>query len=174
MGSTEDLAGPFAGMFDLPTFTSRVTRDRDADPACINRAGTTLVGAALRMRRGGDGLYGDPPARPVTKPADALSAWFASLAGDMGSEKAFHRQAELREALVAAAEEVDAAATATGAPSALRLRNALYSDAIDAIIGNDSPPVAPHSATSVVPWVVAAGLGGLTIGLLIALFTRHK
>ena len=127
------------------------------------RAGLSLVEGALRLRRTGDGLYGVPPVRPATKPAEALSAWIASIARD---ESGSTRAAELREAVVAAAEEVDAAAQATSTPGAARLREALYRDALAEMhIGQSWFSRAASSPA--LPWTLAGLFAGTLIGLLL-------
>jgi hypothetical protein len=141
-------------------FAVRAVRPRKADPQRVARAGLTLVDGALRIRRGGDGLYGAVE-RPVTKPAEAVRAWLKGISQDIGEDGSFTRAAEMREALIAAAEEVDAAVKAT--PAAERLRGALYSDALD-VLGS----AGPSGWRPYLPWFVAAGLGGALIGVLIA------
>ena len=108
-----------------------------------------LVQGALRIRGAEE--------RPVTTPAEAVGAWIGSLARDLDSGE-FHRTAEMREALVSAAEEVDAAARAS--PGAARLRNALFEDALVAIGGQDH-----RTMMQVLPWVLSGVFGGILIGL---------
>ena len=142
---------------DLDAFAARVNARR-SDPRRVALAGRNLIDGALRIRRGGDGLYGTPT-RPITKPAEAVGAWLKAMEREAAAGP-FHRQAEMREALMAAAEEVDAAAVA--APAAERLRGALFSDAID-VIGGDTGGWRPW-----LPWLLVAGLGGVLIGVFMS------
>ncbi len=140
---------------DLATFAVRAGRAKPADAARVARATRSLVDGALRIRRGNDGLYGDV-LKPVTKPAEAIGAWLRSIEREV-DEGAFHRAAELREAMIAAGEEVDAATRAT--PAAERLRGALYSDALDLIGGPAERP-----AASMWQWVVDSVLAVALVG----------
>lgn len=136
----------------------------DADKTA--RAASNLLNGALRLRRSGDGVYGEPPPHPITKPAEAIGAWIASMTREIDQDVPFSREAEMREVLLAAGEEVDAAMPASTA--AARLRDALYRDAIDTVSkGAWRPP----------RWVLFAGsaaLGGLLGGLLVALLSRRR
>ncbi len=150
-----------AASSDFVAFVQRATQARKAEPLQVARAGRNLIDGALRIRRGGDGLYAEVE-RPITKPAEAVGAWMGSLERQLDSGQPFGRAAEMREALVAAAEEVDAAAAAT--PAAERLRSALFSDALETIGGTGGP--AAHQ--SFLGWIVAAALGGILIGVLLS------
>ena len=145
---------------DFDTFLARIGRSRP-HPERAAQAAKALIDGALRIRQGGDGLYGVEPSRPVTKPAEAIGAWLSSLETDYRGNPSFHRHAEMKEVLVAASEEVDKAARAM--PGADRMRNALFTDAID-VIGGNSP-------SSRLPWCIAALLGGILVGVL---FSRRR
>lgn len=145
---------------DFPAFTARVGAARAHDPARVVRAASNLVEGALRIRRGNEGLYGVVE-RPVTKPAEALGSWIHSLEREIVGGEPFYRTAEAAEALVAAAEEVDAATEAT--PAATRLRNALYSDALTVVGGGGESRWRPY-----LPWIISSVLGGILIGILMA------
>lgn len=137
-------------------FAARANR-ASGDPSRSIRAGLALVDGAVRIRRGGDGLYGNVE-RPITKQAEAVGAWIRSMEPEiLGGD--FHRQAELREAVIAAAEEVDAAVAE--APAASRLQGALYTDALDALGAQQKRP------TSILPWVIAGVLGGILVGVIV-------
>lgn len=141
---------------ELASFTSRVQNAQRAVPLRALKAGLNLVDGALRIRAGGDGIYGEPH-RPVTKPAEALRAWLRSMEPDIRNGT-FDRHNELREAIVAAGEEINRAVEHV--PAATRLRSALYSDATNIIGGWETPK-------SIVPWIVAASLGGVVVGMLL-------
>lgn len=147
----------------LADFSARV-QNANGESARLADAGLNLLQGALRIRRGGDGIYGDEPTRPVTKPAEAVAAWIGSMKREM-SVGSFQRKAELREALIAAGEEVDAAAQAT--PSAARLRGALYEDALGALDENSKTKSWFEANSSILPWTVAGVFGGLLLGMYI-------
>ena len=148
-------------------FATLVKRAPAADPRRVARAASTLVEGAMRIRRGGDGLYAAVD-KPSTKQAEAIGAWLRSMEKDIIGGEEFHRQGELREALTAAAEEVGHAALAT--PAATRLRDALYTDAISVFgAGGGS-----GSNAQVLPWALAAGLGGILVGVLFARKKRSR
>ena len=155
----------------LGDFDRQLRAARVADPDRAARAGLALLDGALRVRTGNNGLY-PTPAHPVTKPVESLGAWIESLRTDAreGGGDFFHRENELREVLGAAAAEVDAAVKGAGAtPSLERLRAALYQDALGAIEPPPAPPPPPPwYREPAVPWVLAGGLGGVLLGLLIA------
>ena len=131
------------------------------------RAGSALVGSALRIRTGGGGLY-PAPERPATKSAEAVAAWLGALGAEAeAAPESFHRVDEMREALVAAAREVDSAVRDAGDDESLAaLRRALYRDAARVA----SPR--PWYRAPATPWV-AAGLGGILVGLLLASLARR-
>jgi cell division septum initiation protein DivIVA len=106
-----------------------------------------------------DGLYAQVD-KPVTKPAEAIGAWLESMENELAGEEPFQRSAELREAIIAAGQEVDAAAAAQ--PEAARLRDALHADAL-AIL----QPKRNENPTSFFPWLLVSLLGGVLIGVLI-------
>lgn len=141
---------------DLEAFAVQLERTK-ADPTRLTQAGRALVSGALRIRRAGDGLYGVPPERPITKPAEAVGAWLDDLEQDATNDWNFTRTAELQEAVVAAAEEVNTAVRAT--PAAARLQRALYRDVLGSL--NVRPP------SNFVPWMIASILGGILIGMMI-------
>lgn len=155
-------------LIDLPSFANRVSQLPVRDPNRVAVAGRTLVDGAIRIRRG-DGVFGDSAAasRPVTKPAEAIAAWIGNMQRELTAGGPFHRHAELREALAAAGEEVDAAVSAMpgtpGMPAARRLQSALYSDAIGTI--DDKPASALKSA---LPWIISAALAGILVGILVS------
>jgi hypothetical protein len=145
-------------LHDFEAFAAKAEAAKRADPSQVARAGLNLVDGAIRIRRGGDGLYGDVE-KPITKQAEAVGEWLKSLERDATtSGPAFRRSAEMREALVAAAEEVDRATTLL--PDATRFKNALYSDAID-VLGESAPSPRPW-----LPWVIVSALGGILVGIL--------
>lgn len=152
---------PHAGTADgeASTFARRIARS-GPDPTRLAQAGMNLVNGALRIRRGGDGVYGTVD-RPVTKPIEAVRAWIDSMAREVEEGKPYPRAAELRESVVAAAEEVDAAVREM--PAAHRLRGALYEDALGALT-----TTRPWYAHPAVPWGVAVLLAGVLAGVLIA------
>lgn len=159
------MSGALPAYIDLEAFAQRAQHARKADPARVARAGLNLVDGALRIRRGGDGLYGEVE-RPTTKPVEAVGAWIRALEREASSGSPFYRSAEMREALVAAAEEVDKAAQAM--PQAERLRGALYADAIEVLGAGDS------GSRNLLPWIVAAIFGGICVGLLVAPRLRSR
>ena len=147
---------------DFTAFTARVGQAKKKHPGRLLDAGRGLVDGALRIRRGGDGLYGELPARPVTKPAEAVGAWLEALSEEAADDAPFYRHAEAREALVAAAEEVQAATEQI--PRAERLQGALYLDALDRIgLGSEGR----SSLRAAVPWIVAASLAGILVGVFL-------
>ena len=152
--SVMDLSG-----LDLQAFITRVGHVR-SDPVQTTRAARALVNGALRIRTGCNGLYGI--ATPITRPTEAVGAWISSIESDLASGD-FHRHAEAREALVAAAEEVDSAVKTI--PKAKRLRNALYIDALGAL-------AQPESSDNIWPFL-AGILGGILVVVLINLRTRR-
>lgn len=83
---------------------------------------------------------------------EAVREWLRSLERDMVAGD-FHRHAEMREALVAAAEEVERSTRG-------HLRDALYVDAIGAV---SSPSRIPWR------WVVAGAIGGVVGGVVAGL-----
>lgn len=147
---------------DLPNFAQRASSAHRVDPRRVVRAGQKLINGALRIRRGGDGIYHNRDTvmglPPVTKPAEAIGAWLQSLAGEAASGE--RCEAEMQEALLAAAEEVDEATKAT--PAASRLRSALYTDALGIVSDTDK-----KSLPIGLPWIIAAVLGGILFGVLI-------
>lgn len=142
---------------DFTTFATQA-ENISATPRAVARATLGLVDGALRIRRAGDGIYGTVPIRPVTKPAEAIGAWISDI-----SRNANHRRAEMREALIAAGAEVEAA-TREASPSAGRLRSALYSDALGALGSTEKSPTA-------LPWIIAGALGGILLSIL---YTHRK
>ena len=137
---------------DFDFFAERASR-ASAAPVDVARAARALVDGAIRIRRGGDGLYGEV-AKPNVKQAEAIGVWIKSMERDMERGN-FHRAAEMREALIAAGEEVDLATKAE--PKALRLRDALWTDAIT-VLGSSG-------SSNNLPWFIAAAAVGLAIGL---------
>ena len=152
------MASALEPHFDFNAFAARASRTRTKNPALAALAGLNLVDGALRIRRGGDGIYGDVE-KPITKPAEAVAAWLKDIENSI-DDRPFTRSAELREAVVAAGEEVDAAAKAM--PASERLRSALYSDALT-VLGGDLP-----MSSNFWPWLVATALGGILLGVLIS------
>lgn len=146
---------------DFPTFAARVERAHRADPTQVARAGKTLINGALRIRTGNGGLFGQVE-KPITKPAQAIHEWLKALEREANNGDPFHRSAEIREAIVAAGEEIDKAAA--DLPTATRLRTALYKDALGAIdaIGGDAKP-----SRNYLPWILTGVLGGIVIGMLL-------
>ena len=139
-------------------FLDRTAQTR-ANPALLARTGLRLIDGAVRIRQGGDGLYGDVP-KPATKQAEAIGAWLHALSADIRPDEPFLRKAELREALRAAGEEVGAATQST--PAASRYGDALYSDALD-VIGSSGTTY--HN--NFWPWIVATLFGGILVGVLL-------
>jgi hypothetical protein len=145
---------------DFPSFLDRIERASTIDPRQATRVTENLVAGALRIRRG----VTSDVMRPVTKPAEAIGAWINAIKNDDPEQ----RGAELREALVAAAEEVDRATTVAPYPNASRMRDALYSDALTSI--GDSNKSSWFSSPTV-PWILASMFGGILIGIF---FSRKK
>jgi len=143
---------------DFDIFAARVFNNKSADPGRVVQAGRQLIDGALHIRRGGNGIYGEP-GRPVTKPAEAIGAWLDSLEAEAATGLPFRRPAEAREALIAAAEEVESASQSM--PRAARYRSALFSDALDTV-GWSTPRIG-----TALPWIISGILGGILIGLLI-------
>lgn len=150
---------------DFRAFLTKLSRGRVVEPERLTRIGMRLVDGALRVRRGGDGIYGAVD-KPATKQAEAIAEWLRSLeesttVGAAGySENALSRGHEAREAVVAAARELDLATRQM--PAASRLRSALYNDALTAL-GADEPGLPPNFW----PWAAVVGLAGVVIGLII-------
>lgn len=142
---------------DFAAFATQA-ENASANPRSVARATLGLVDGALRIRRAGDGIYGAIPVRPVTKPAEAIGAWISDI-----SRNANYRRAEMREALIAAGAEVEAA-TREAAPSAGRLRAALYSDALGTLGSKEG-------SSNTLPWVIAGVLGGILLSIL---YTNRK
>lgn len=144
---------------DLRVFLARLSQEQPPQEH-LTRVGLRLVDGALRVRCGGNGVY-EAVERPVTKPAEAIGEWLRSIEKStvVGGEE---RSREAREAVVAAAEELDRAAYQT--PSAGRLRAALYSDALDTLAAEDAKPVATSTFW---PWTIAAVLSGIILGMLV-------
>lgn len=162
------MAHPGAAL-DLQAFTRRIGRVQPSDPRRVARAGLNMVDNAIRLRQGGQKnvdptdvlgswLYSQ---RPVTKQAEAVGAWMKSIASDIDEDEPFDRAAEMREAMIAAGEELEAATQSL--PAAKRLRSAFYSDALGSF-GNQS------TMNPLLPWVLA--LGGVLVGILWA--SRNK
>ena len=151
---------PSTGL-DFQAFAANANRTsaQSVNPTSLARAGHALVNGALRIRHGGNGLYGTSDKSVITKPAEAVGAWIKSMQAEIVGGN-FHRTAELREAIVAAAEEVDAATLAT--PKATRLREALYTDALHVLGGSDTT-----SKSNLILGIAASILGGLLLGLLL-------
>ncbi len=157
---------------DYSAFERRARAAADSDSSRVARAGLTLVGGALRIRRGGDGLYAEVE-KPVTKPSQAVAAWIESMAGEVEPGQPYHRAAELREALAAAAKEVDDAAQAAGAgssPDLVHLRSALYADALGSVVDGGSNTIEsafPAAVRGFWPWLLVSALGGVIVGMLV-------
>lgn len=148
---------------DFETFATLTNRARKTDPERIARVGLDFIDSALKIRRGGDGLYGDID-QPVTRPAEAIGAWIKNLQHEAHNDpSSFYRRAEMREAVVAAAEEIDTASRLVPTTTVQRLQNALYSDALEEIIGSSG-----HAPTSTLPWIIVGALGGVILGILLA------
>jgi len=149
-------------VLDLQDFVAHATSAK-ADPVRVTKAARALVDGALRIRTGNDGIFGN--VIPVTKPVEAVGAWLKSIERDMiGGD--FQRENEAREALVVAAEEVDEAVKAV--PKAARFQTALYADALGALAKGSSS----SDQRSFWPWLLAAGLSGLLVGILFNLKRR--
>lgn len=148
---------------DLHSFISRASRAPN-EPRRLLRAAQNLIGGALRIRTGNNGLYPVNAPHAATKPAEALNAWIKTLEVDAARED-FSRHNEAQEALIAAAEEVEQAAR--WAPKASRFRHALYADALGAI------EVAPKKP-KVNPWLIVGILGGVLSGVLLGLALFRK
>ena len=164
-------------MLGTVDFDKRLRAVSDVDACKAARAGLTLLGGARRIRTGGGGLY-PTPARPVTKPVEALSAWIESIYHDAEeSGEAFGRKHELREAVGAAAAEVDAAVQDCGeSPALAHLHSALFRDALgvmDPPAPLPPPPISWYESPTV-PWVAAGTLSGVLIGLLLAMLGRRR
>lgn len=156
---------------DFSAFARRAAQAREADPRRLAIVGRNLIDGALRIRKS------DPPSAgeddvigswlpKVTRPTEAIGAWIKSLSEQAESGEPFFRSAEMREAVIAAGEEVHTAAEAT--PSAGRLRSALYADALDAIGSSDKKP-------PVWPWIVGGVIGGgILVSLLVLIFQRRR
>jgi hypothetical protein len=146
---------------DYRAFCARLSQRHSARPEQLTRIGLHLIDGALRVRRGGDGIFGDVE-KPITKPAEAIGEWLRSLEEStvLGGVQRPH---EAREAVAAAAEELD---TAVGLmPAASRLRPALYADALGALgtFGADERAL----PATFWPWTLVAALGGVLVGLLL-------
>lgn len=159
---------------DLTSFAEWTGRAKVNDPVRVARAGRRLLDGAMRIRRGADGLYGNVD-KPITKPAEAIGAWISGLEREASDSQMggapFERSGELKEAVLAAAEEVDAATNATAETSqnaASRLRVALLGDAVNAL-----NPLA-QQRSSVLPWVISGVLGGTLFGVLLTLMMKRK
>lgn len=156
---------------DFSAFARRAAAAREADPRRLAIVGRNLIDGALRIRHsepvavGEDDVIGSWLPK-VTKPTEAIGAWLKSLSEQAESGEPFFRSAEMREAVIAAGEEVDTAVQAS--PTAGRLRHALYSDALDAIAGQDKKP-------PVWPWIVGGVIGGgILVSLLVLIFQRRR
>ena len=151
---------------DFRAFLTRLSRGRVVEPERLTRIGMRLVDGALRVRRGGDGIYGAVD-KPATKQAEAIAEWLRALEesttlGAAGnSENALSRGHEAREAVVAAARELDLATRQM--PAAGRLRSALYNDALTALGADD-----PGLPANFWPWMAVGTLTGIVLGLLFA------
>lgn len=145
-------------------FSSRVRRVRDSDADNTAQAGLNLIEGALRIRSGNDGIFGQIE-RPHTKSAEAVQAWIRSLTSD--GENGRTRLSEMREAVVAAAEEVDAATEETkiDGDATSRLRGALFSDALD-LLGAGAKP--SRTWMSWAPWIAVGVTSGILVGVLLA------
>lgn len=142
---------------DFDTFAEQVTGAK-APPDRVLRAGLHLIDGALRIRREPDVLGVTPVS---SKPAEAVRAWLKSMEPEMRAGN-FFRHAELREAVVAAGEEVERAAA--DAPRARRLGRALYADALTAVGSSSSE----SWFTRGLPWIIASLFAGMTIGAFLA------
>jgi hypothetical protein len=147
---------------DFDAFAAQVVGAK-ASPDRVLRAGLHLIDGALRIRHhqpevvGGDALAFAPVS---SKSAEAVRAWLKSMEPELRSGR-FSRHAELREAMVAAGEEVGKAAA--DAPSARRLERALYEDALTAVGGAASDSWLVRA----LPWIIASLCAGLTLGVLL-------
>ncbi len=155
---------------DFSTFARRAAQARDADPRRLAIVGQNLIEGALRIRHsepvpaGEDDVIGSWLPK-VTRPTEAIGAWLKSLNEQIESGEPFFRSAEMREAVIAAGEQVHTAAKA--APHQQRLRSALYADALEAIGSQDKKP-------SVVPWIVCGAIGGGILISLLVLILRKR
>lgn len=155
---------------DFSTFARRTAQAREADPRRLAIVGRNLIDGALRIRHSEPASMGEDDVigswlPKVTKPTEAIGAWLKSLNEQVESGEPFFRAAEMREAVIAAGEEVHTAAEAS--PTAGRLRSALYADALDAIGTSDKKP-------PVWPWIVGGAIGGgILISLLVLLLRRR-
>ena len=141
-------------VIDFSAFARKAAAARNPNPRRMIRAGMQLVEGAIRIRSDEE--------RPITTPAEAVGAWVNSLAKEVDDDGEFHRIAELREAIVSAAEEVENAAKA-GAPKAERLKRALFQDALGVIGAQDYRP-----ALQVLPWILTGVFGGMLLGMFFA------
>lgn len=148
---------------DFHAFLTKLSRRREVEPERLTRVGLRLVEGAIRVRRGGDGIYGAVD-KPATKQAEAIGEWLRSLeeATAIGGSEA--RAHEAREAVVAAAKELDTATRHM--PAAGRLRSALLHDALDTLGAEESGMPANFW-----PWAACAALAGMLLGVLIG---RHR
>jgi hypothetical protein len=153
------MSSPVAVSPDLRVFLARLSQRQASRQEQLTRVGLHLVDGALRVRRGGDGVY-ENVERPITKPAEAIGEWLRGLdeATAIGGVARTH---EAREAVAAAAEELDQATMQS--PATSRLRNALYADALGAL-GADTQSTLPATFW---PWMVASSLAGILIGLFL-------
>lgn len=132
-------------LLDTEDFSVRAGRTNVQDPAKAARIASTLIEGARRLRKG----------RP-TKQVEAVNQWIQSLERDViGGD--FHRTNELREAIIAAGEEIGAAANESTELQAPQLRDAMLSDALHALTQS--------SSTLSRGWLVAAALGGILAGI---------
>lgn len=143
-----------SSVVDFTAFAQRAAAARNVDPRRAAQAGMNLVRGALHIRSQDDA--------PVTTPAEAIGAWIGSMAKEATAGD-FHRSAEMREALISAAEEVEEASKAS--PEKARLRNALFEDALGAIGGGEL------RLSPTLPWILSGVLGGILLGLY---FARRK
>lgn len=155
---------------DFSAFARRAAAAREADPRRLAIVGRNLIDGALRIRHsspstGEDDVIGSWLPK-VTRPTEAIGAWIKSLSEQAESGEPFFRAAEMREAVIAAGEEVHTATEAM--PTATRLRSALYADALDAIGSSDKKP-------PVWPWIVGGVIGGgILVSLLVLIFQRRR
>lgn len=154
---------PSMGAQNFDSFVARVTTTR-APADRMLRAALNLVDGAQRIRRSSAPAV-DGAAEVAARPTEAVRAWLKSMEPEVvGGD--FSRHAELREALVAAGEEVERAAAAA-APASERLPRALYEDALGAI-GTTS------SLRAFVPYLICGMIGGLAAAVLLRVFSAAR
>ena len=149
---------------ELRSFLSRLDRGRVSEASLVN-VGRHLLDGAVRIRGGGGGLYGRSSEKVVSKPIEAIGEWLGCI--EEASTGGVPRVQEAREAVAAAAEELEHSAQSD---SARKLRSALYSDAAIAL-GGDRPATSAPESPSPWPWI-AGGLGGILLGILLGRFLR--